>query len=205
VILGNVQSATSRVRFGPMRARNSNAAGPRRIDIGIQLGDCASRYKKCHDHEKYTRRAESIGAVAIDFTKGDPVPQIKDLRAANRSANKLCVLGGKRCPALIVRSTRLGIKLSAKKIRSTKIPCRRFGQVAGLFNPKGPVGLIGVYFDRIQAVWTNTPRKANSFFHWANSGTLSKAVEASAHFDQRGVGKGRNWTKVLLKAGLSAA
>lgn len=34
---------------------------------------------------------------------------------------------------------------------------------------------------------------------------LSKAAEAYAHFDERGVGKGKNWTKVLLKPGLSAA
>jgi glutathione-independent formaldehyde dehydrogenase len=33
---------------------------------------------------------------------------------------------------------------------------------------------------------------------------LAKAVEAYAHFDHRGVGKGKDWTKILLKPEMAA-
>jgi glutathione-independent formaldehyde dehydrogenase len=47
--------------------------------------------------------------------------------------------------------------------------------------------------------------KAKPSFIVSHRLPLAKAVEAYDHFDQRGVGKGKNWTKVLLKPGLSAA
>jgi glutathione-independent formaldehyde dehydrogenase len=34
---------------------------------------------------------------------------------------------------------------------------------------------------------------------------LSKAVDAYAHFDKRGVGSGKGWTKILLKPEATAA
>jgi glutathione-independent formaldehyde dehydrogenase len=47
--------------------------------------------------------------------------------------------------------------------------------------------------------------KAKPSFIVSHRLPLSKAAEAYAHFDERGVGKGKDWTKILLKPGLKAA
>jgi glutathione-independent formaldehyde dehydrogenase len=47
--------------------------------------------------------------------------------------------------------------------------------------------------------------KAKPSFIVSHRLPLSRAVEAYAHFDKRGVGAGKNWTKVLLKPQEDAA
>ena len=47
--------------------------------------------------------------------------------------------------------------------------------------------------------------KAKPSFIVSHRLPLSKAVEAYAHFDHRGIGAGKSWTKVLLKPDANAA
>ena len=190
------------------------------------------------------RRAESIGAVAIDFTAGDPVKQIKDLRAKNRKMQQALRPGEEKMAGVNCAIDAVGYQAVSSDDPEKEDPMQTIRQITELINPTGAIGLIGVYFDEdpggvdkhakkgefvfpLGALWNKgvsigqgqAPVKrynvylrdliiagrAKPSFIVSHRLPLSRAVEAYAHFDKRGVGSGREWTKVLLKPQADAA
>jgi glutathione-independent formaldehyde dehydrogenase len=190
------------------------------------------------------RRADSIGAVAIDFTKGDPVEQIKDLRAASRSRQQAMRPGEEKMAGVNCAIDAVGYQAVSQKDPDREDPMQTIRQISELVNPTGSIGLIGVYFNEdpggvdkhakkgeflfpLGKLWNGgisigqgqAPVKkynvylrdliiagrAKPSFIVSHRLPLAKAVEAYAHFDQRGVGKGKDWTKILLKPEMNAA
>lgn len=189
------------------------------------------------------RRAESVGAIAIDFTKGDPVQQIKDLRASNRAHVEALRPGEEKMSGVNCAIDAVGYQARNQEDPEREDPMQTIRACAEIINPTGSIGLIGVYFDEDPGGVDKQAKKGNFVFPlgelWSKGVTigqgqapvkrynvylrdliiagkakpsfivshrlpLTKAVEAYAHFDQRGVGKGKDWTKVLLKPGLAA-
>ena len=116
------------------------------------------------------RRAESIGAVAVDFTKGDPVEQIKDLRAASRSRQEALRPGEEKMSGVNCAIDAVGYQAVSLEDPGREDPMQTIRQIAELVNPTGAVGLIGVYFDADPVELTSMPRRANFCFHSASSG-----------------------------------
>lgn len=189
------------------------------------------------------RRAQSIGAVPIDFTEGDPVEQIKDLRASNSKRAEALRPGEEKMAGVNCAIDAVGYQARRQDDPEKEDPTQTIRQIAELINPTGSVGLIGVYFDEdpggvdknarkgrfvlpLGTLWNKgitigqgqapvkkynvylrdliINGKARPSFIVSHRLPLSKAVEAYARFDERGVGKGTDWTKVLLKPGLAA-
>jgi glutathione-independent formaldehyde dehydrogenase len=190
------------------------------------------------------RKAEQIGAVAVNFTKGCPVEQIRDLRATNKYRSQALRPGEEKMAGVNCAIDAVGYQALSQENPDKEDPMQTIRQIADLVNPTGSVGLIGVYFDEDPGGVDKHAKKGEFIFplgkFWNNGITigqgqapvkkynvylrdliimgrakpsfivshrlpLSKAVEAYAHFDKRGVGTGKEWTKVLLKPELRAA
>jgi glutathione-independent formaldehyde dehydrogenase len=189
-------------------------------------------------------KAKSIGAIPVDFSKGNPVKQIQDLREHN-----LCQSQALRPEEHKMEGVMCGIDAVGYQAHSTAHPDREdpmevIRQLAQLVNPTGHIGLIGVYFSEdpggvdqharkgeylfpLGEIWDKgigiemgqAPVKrynaylrdmiingrAKPSFIVSQRLPLSKAPEAYAHFVHRGVGKGKDYTKVVLKPALDRA
>jgi glutathione-independent formaldehyde dehydrogenase len=184
------------------------------------------------------RLAKSIGAVAVDFTKGDPVEQIKDLRAKNRKRQESLRPGEEKMNGVNCAIDAVGYQARSQSDPETEDPMQTIRQIADIINATGSVGLIGVYFDEdpggvdqhakkgeflfpLGKLWNKgvsigqgqapvkkynvylrdliIAGKAKPSFIVSHRLPLSRAAEAYANFDHRGVGAGKEWTKVLLK------
>jgi glutathione-independent formaldehyde dehydrogenase len=188
-------------------------------------------------------RAKSIGAVPIDFTQGDPVRQIKDRRAANKTRAEALRRGEEKMSGVNCAIDAVGYQALSQKDPEREDPMSTINQIAELINPTGSIGLIGVYFDEdpggvdkhakkgefmfpLGKLWNKgitigqgqapvkrynvylrdliIAGKAKPSFIISHRLPLTKAPEAYAHFDRRGVGEGKSWTKILLKPDLAA-
>jgi glutathione-independent formaldehyde dehydrogenase len=89
------------------------------------------------------RRAESIGAIAVDFTKGDAVDQIKDLRASNKTRARGLRLGEEKIAGLNCAIDAVGCQARSQKDPDKEDPMPTIRQIAELVNPTGSVGLVG--------------------------------------------------------------
>lgn len=190
------------------------------------------------------RRAEAIGAVAIDFTEGDPVQQIKDLRAKNKTRAQSQRPGEEKMDGVNCAIDAVGYQALSSEDPEKEDSMQTIRQIADLVNPTGSVGLIGVYFNDdpggadqharngeflfpLGKFWSKgitigqgqapvkcynaylrdliVAGKAKPSFIVSHRLPLSRAAEAYAQFDHRGVGSGKTWTKILLKPGAQAA
>jgi glutathione-independent formaldehyde dehydrogenase len=93
------------------------------------------------------KRAETIGAVPVDFTEGDPVEQINDLRAANRSRAQALRPGEEKMAGVNCAIDAVGYQAVSQKNPDREDPMQTIRQISELINPTGSVGPIGVYFD----------------------------------------------------------
>ena len=85
--------------------------------------------------------AKKIGAVPIDFTKGDPVEQIKDLRT-----KKGLPPGEEKMIGVLCGIDAVGYQARNFNNPSEEKPTEVLDALARLVNPTGKVGIIGVYF-----------------------------------------------------------
>jgi glutathione-independent formaldehyde dehydrogenase len=94
------------------------------------------------------KRAESIGAVPVDFTKGDPVEQIRELRSANRSHTQALRPGEEKMSGVNCAIDAVGYQAVSQDDPGREDPMQTIRQIADIINPTGSVGIIGVYFDQ---------------------------------------------------------
>ena len=185
------------------------------------------------------RKAQEIGAIAIDFTKADPVKQIKEHRKSNkRMQSALTKDEQEKMPGVMCAIDAVGYQAQSGDDPRREDPMQTIRWCTEIINPTGSIGLIGVYFDGdpggvdknakkgefvfpLGSLWNKgisigqgqAPVKrynkylrdliitgrAKPSFIVSHRLPLSKAPEAYAHFDKRGVGEGKEWTKVVLK------
>lgn len=183
-------------------------------------------------------RAESIGAVAVDFTKGDPVEQIKDLRKKNTRMQRALRPEEHKMSGVNCAVDAVGYQAHSGQDPDREDPMQTIRWISQIVNPTGSVGIIGVYFPQDPGGVDKNAKKGEYVFplgeFWDKGVTigqgqcpvkryneylrdiiiagrakpsfivshrlpLSKAPEAYEKFDQRGVGAGAEWTKVVLK------
>lgn len=88
-------------------------------------------------------KAAELGAVPVDFRAGDPVDQIRDLRAAYRTAAGEMLLTGVECAIDAV-----GFQARDRESPDDEDPTQVMRDIARLVNPGGHVGIIGVYAEK---------------------------------------------------------
>ncbi|HEX5431394.1 MAG TPA: alcohol dehydrogenase, partial [Bryobacteraceae bacterium] len=190
------------------------------------------------------RRAGTIGAVPVDFTQGDPVEQIKDIRASNQRRQSALRPGEEKMDGVNCAIDAVGYQAFNDEHPDREDPMQTIRHCAEVLNPTGSLGIIGVYFPKdpggvdegaregkftfpLGDLWSKgiaigqgqaPVKKYNAYlrdmilagrakpsFIVSHHLPLSKAPEAYERFDERGVNRGTEWTKVLLKPGLKAA
>lgn len=192
--------------------------------------------------ERLQKGAE-IGAVPIDFTKGDCVARIKEMRVKNRNRMQALRPGEEKMGGVNCVIDAVGYQAHSEKSPDKEDAMQVIRDMAELVNPGGFMSLIGVYFEQDPGGKDAHAKKGEYLFPlgklWGKGVTigqgqapvkrynaylreliitgrakpsfiishrlpLQRAPEAYARFDERGVGKGAEWTKVVLKPGLAA-
>ncbi|HVW08099.1 MAG TPA: glutathione-independent formaldehyde dehydrogenase [Bryobacteraceae bacterium] len=182
--------------------------------------------------------AESIGAIPVDFTAGDPTEQIKDLRKSNRRVQSALRPEERKMTGVNCAIDAVGYQAHSGADPEREDPMQTVRWISQVINPTGSVGLIGVYFPKDPGGVNEHAKKGEFLFplgeFWDKGVTigqgqapvkkyneylrdmiiagrarpsfiishrlpLSQAPQAYAHFDRRGVGDGRAFTKVVLK------
>ena len=88
-------------------------------------------------------KAEAFGAVPVDFTKGDPVEQIRQMQSKRRDSTAYRdekVMGGVTCGI-----DAIGFQARDYKNLKKENPRQVIADLAKLVNPAGHIGIIGVF------------------------------------------------------------
>ncbi len=91
------------------------------------------------------QKAESIGAVAIDFRKGPPAEQIKDLRLKNPLIRGAMRKGEEKMAGVMCGIDAVGYQAKDFQDPSHEQPTSVTEQLAEVVNPTGAIGVIGVF------------------------------------------------------------
>lgn len=94
------------------------------------------------------RKAEQIGAVAVDFRKGSPAEQIRDLRRRNPLYMGALRAGEEKMLGVMCGIDAVGYQARDFSDPAYEEPNEVLDALADVVNPTGAVGLIGVYMPR---------------------------------------------------------
>ena len=189
-------------------------------------------------------KAKKIGAIPVDFTKGDPAQQIRDLRKRNARQQSALRPEDRKMEGVMCGIDAVGYQAHSGRTPDREDPMQVIRQLSEIVNPTGHIGIIGVFFAKdpggvdeharngeylfpLGEIWDKgigietgqAPVKrynvhlrdmiingrAKPSFIVTQRLPLSRAPEAYEHFVQRGVGEGKDYTKVVLKPALDRA
>ncbi len=89
--------------------------------------------------------AEQAGAIAINFSQGDPVEQIKTMRRANASWRGALRPGEEKMDGVMHGIDAVGYQAHDDKDQSKENPMQVFDDLIRVVNPTGTIGMVGVY------------------------------------------------------------
>ncbi|MBV8833216.1 MAG: glutathione-independent formaldehyde dehydrogenase [Acidobacteriaceae bacterium] len=93
------------------------------------------------------QRAQKIGAVPIDFSKGDPVKQIKEHRKSNKQLQEALREGEReKLTGVNCAIDAVGYQAQSGQDPKKEDPMQTIKWATQVLNPTGGLGLIGVYF-----------------------------------------------------------
>lgn len=92
------------------------------------------------------RAVQELGAVPVDFTKGDPVEKIQMLRWENRAVRQSLRPGEEKMRGVLCGIDAVGYQALDRKDPSREKPTQVIEDLARLVDSTGAIGLIGVYF-----------------------------------------------------------
>jgi glutathione-independent formaldehyde dehydrogenase len=90
-------------------------------------------------------KAEELGAIPIDFSKGDPVEQIFKLRKKNKEIQQSHRPGEEKLEGVDCAIDAVGYQSRDDKNPSKENPTQALENALRVVNPTGAVGVIGVY------------------------------------------------------------
>lgn len=90
-------------------------------------------------------KAKQIGAIPIDFSQGDPVDQILDLRKSNKRMAQALRPGEEKMAGVSCGIDAVGYQARCESAPNTEKPTQVIEDLTRLVNPTGAIGLIGVY------------------------------------------------------------
>jgi glutathione-independent formaldehyde dehydrogenase len=106
-------------------------------------------------------KVRQIGAIPIDFSQGDPVEQILDIR--RKSGLKP---GEEKMPGVLCGIDAVGYQARDTKNPSRERPSQVIEDLARLVNPTGRVGIVGVYFSNDPRGVDDPARKGAFILPW---------------------------------------
>lgn len=94
------------------------------------------------------QKAQAIGAIPVDFSRGDPVEQIFDLRRKNQWINDAHRQDAGKMPGVMCAIDAVGYQAHSDAHPDREDASRILSQIAKVVNPTGKVGIIGVWFPK---------------------------------------------------------
>jgi glutathione-independent formaldehyde dehydrogenase len=91
------------------------------------------------------RKAEELGAIAIDFSKGDPVEQIFKLRQKNKALRQALRPGEEKMKGVDCAIDAVGYQARDDNNPDKEKPTQVLENCLRVLNPTGSLGMIGVY------------------------------------------------------------
>jgi glutathione-independent formaldehyde dehydrogenase len=95
--------------------------------------------------EERLNRAESIGAIPINYKEGDPVEAIKKYRKENRLTTESLKPGEEKMDGVMCGIDAVGYQSRSRENPDKEDSTQVLRDLAELVNPTGAIGLIGVY------------------------------------------------------------
>jgi glutathione-independent formaldehyde dehydrogenase len=92
------------------------------------------------------RRAEKVGAIAIDFSDGDPSEQIMDLRRKNQLSRAALRPGEEKMMGVMCGIDAVGYQARDVSNPKRELPTQAIDELVKVVNPTGRIGIVGVYF-----------------------------------------------------------
>ena len=98
------------------------------------------------DHYKdRLKKAEQIGAIPIDFSKGDPAEQIMELRKKNSLINGSLRPGEEKMAGVMCGIDAVGYQARSFDSPRKENPIQVMQSLVKIINPTGNLGIVGVY------------------------------------------------------------
>lgn len=91
------------------------------------------------------KKAEELGAVAVDFAKGDPVEQIFKLRKRNKGIQQSLRPGEEKMKGVDCAIDAVGYQARDDEYPDKEKPTQVLENCLRVVNPTGSIGMIGVY------------------------------------------------------------
>lgn len=91
------------------------------------------------------QKAEELGATPVDFSDGDPVEQIKNLRKKNKGIQQALRLGEEKMDGVDCAIDAVGYQARDDEDPEHEKPTQTIENCIKVVNPTGAVGVIGVY------------------------------------------------------------
>lgn len=190
------------------------------------------------------KKAESIGAIPVNFTDGDPVEKIREWRKKNQRYQSALRPNEDKMDGVMCGIDAVGYQAHSEEHPDREDPMQTIRQLSQIVNPTGHVSLIGVYFPEDPGGVNAQAKKGQFVFplgeFWEKGITIAmgqavvkrynvqlrdmiiagrarpsfivshrlplrQAPDAYSRFVHRGVGKGEDVTKVVLKPGMEKA
>jgi len=91
-------------------------------------------------------KAEEIGAIAIDFTQGEPCKQIAKIRGSNALVRGALRPGEEKMSGVMCGIDAVGYQARSFENPDKENPVQVIDELVHVVNPTGRIGIVGVYF-----------------------------------------------------------
>jgi glutathione-independent formaldehyde dehydrogenase len=91
-------------------------------------------------------KAEEIGAIAVDYTQGEPCEQIKKLRSGNALTRGSFRPGEEKMSGVMCGIDAVGYQARSFADPERENPIQVIEELVHVVNPTGRIGIVGVYF-----------------------------------------------------------
>jgi len=112
------------------------------------------------------KKAEEIGAIPIDFRKGDPAKQIKAMLAANPDVIERLLPGEEKMDGVTCGIDAVGYQARDRSNPTMENPVQVISDLSRLINATGHLGVIGVYEKEDPGGVTEDAKKGNLMIPW---------------------------------------
>ena len=113
------------------------------------------------------QKAKQIGAIPIDFKKGNPAEQIKDLRLANPLTRGAMRKGEEKMAGVMCGIDAVGYQAKDDSDPSNELPTQVIENLIEVINPTGSLGIVGVYLPKDPGGKDANGKKGRYVLPWA--------------------------------------